>query len=71
VTVRGPSVRAKDASRRIFAERIQWSSRRRTLHRWGVNVWLSLRASSRRRLQRVGKGLRREDPHSRRRPWIQ
>jgi hypothetical protein len=34
------------------------------------DVWPSPRASSRRSLQRVEKGLRREDPRSRRRPRI-
>jgi hypothetical protein len=35
----GPSARAKDASQRMSAERIQESSRRSPLHRWGFNVW--------------------------------
>jgi hypothetical protein len=58
VTVRGPSVRAKDVSRRISAERIQESSRRSPLHRRGFNVWPSPRASSRQSFQRVEKGFR-------------
>jgi hypothetical protein len=45
VTARGPSTRAKYASRRISAERVQESSQRRELHWWSFNVRPSPRAS--------------------------